>query len=218
MARLYLRPTGLVSSPQSVDGDAIRLAGGLVYAHAFALILVDGGKIVSQMISLNVGPGQIPIYTADGMKDSGFYKNVDAKNPAVVQGIKGTAPAAAPEGVESPFTAEYAKTGEDTIFSAYYYDCTIATALAAQQAQSLKPADIAAAIPKVVSDGDKCQTYAACKALLDQGKDIDYDGASGRLDLDDRGHVLTGYYDVWQYDAEGKDATLDVPQIRIGRE
>jgi branched-chain amino acid transport system substrate-binding protein len=178
----------------------------------------DGGKIISQMISLNVGPGKLPIYTGDGMKDSGFYKNVDLNDPAVVQGIKGTAPAAAPQGVESPFTAAYAKTGEDTIFSAYYYDCAIVTALAAQQAQSLKPADIAAAIPKVVAVGEACHTYADCKALLDAGKDIDYNGASGRLDLDDRGHVLTGYYDVWQYDAQGKDATLDVPQIRIGRE
>jgi dihydropteroate synthase len=47
MAQLYLRPTGLVPNPQSVDGDAIRLAGGLVYAHAFALIVREGGgKVV----------------------------------------------------------------------------------------------------------------------------------------------------------------------------
>jgi dihydropteroate synthase len=48
MAQLYLRPTGLVPNPQSVDGDAIRLAGGLVYAHAFALIVrEEDGRIVS---------------------------------------------------------------------------------------------------------------------------------------------------------------------------
>jgi dihydropteroate synthase len=45
--KIYLRPTGLVSNPQSVAGDAIRLAGGLVYAHDFALILAEDGKIVS---------------------------------------------------------------------------------------------------------------------------------------------------------------------------
>jgi dihydropteroate synthase len=48
MAQLYIRPTGLVSNPQSVDGDAIRLAGGLVYAHSFALIVrEEGGRIAS---------------------------------------------------------------------------------------------------------------------------------------------------------------------------
>ncbi|WEK47631.1 MAG: dihydropteroate synthase [Candidatus Andeanibacterium colombiense] len=45
--KLYIRPTGLVANPQSVDGDAIRLGGGLAYAHEFALILADGGEILS---------------------------------------------------------------------------------------------------------------------------------------------------------------------------
>ncbi len=45
--KLYLRPTGLVSSPQSVEGDAIRLAGSLAYAHSFALIVAEGGRVVS---------------------------------------------------------------------------------------------------------------------------------------------------------------------------
>lgn len=47
MARLYIRPTGLVSNPQSVDGDCIRLAGGLAYAHGLALIVAEGGKVLS---------------------------------------------------------------------------------------------------------------------------------------------------------------------------
>lgn len=178
----------------------------------------DGAGIIKEMIGLNVGPGDVPIYTADGMQSGSFFEKVDKANPSKVEGIKGTAPAAAPQGVESPFAAEYAKTGEDTIFSAYYYDCTIVTALAAVAANSLEAEAIAAKIPEVVSGGTVCQTFAACKEILEGGGDIDYNGASGNLDLDDLGHVLTGYYDVWQYDAEGAVETLDVPQIRIGRE
>ena len=45
--RLYLFPTGLAANPQSEDGDAVRLAGGLVYAHRFAAIVRRGGKVVS---------------------------------------------------------------------------------------------------------------------------------------------------------------------------
>lgn len=44
----YLRPIALCDSPQSEEGEAIRLAGGLVYASRFALIVRDGGKIVSR--------------------------------------------------------------------------------------------------------------------------------------------------------------------------
>ncbi|MDE2437290.1 MAG: dihydropteroate synthase [Sphingomonadales bacterium] len=44
----YLRPIALCDSPQSEEGEALRLAGGLVYACRFALIERDGGKIVSR--------------------------------------------------------------------------------------------------------------------------------------------------------------------------
>ncbi len=42
---IYLRPIALAESPQSEEGDALRLAGGLVYASRFALIVREGGKI-----------------------------------------------------------------------------------------------------------------------------------------------------------------------------
>ena len=44
----YLRPIALCDSPQSEEGEAIRLAGGLVYASRFALIARDGDQIVSR--------------------------------------------------------------------------------------------------------------------------------------------------------------------------
>ena len=44
----YLRPIALADSPQSEDGEALRLAGGLVYASRFALITRDGTKITAR--------------------------------------------------------------------------------------------------------------------------------------------------------------------------
>ena len=44
----YLRPIALVDSPQCEDGEALRLAGGLVYASRFALITRDGGKVTAR--------------------------------------------------------------------------------------------------------------------------------------------------------------------------
>lgn len=45
---LYLRPIALADSPQSEEGDAVRLAGGLVYASRFAVIVREDGRIVSR--------------------------------------------------------------------------------------------------------------------------------------------------------------------------
>ena len=48
METLYLRPIGSAESPQSEEGNAVRLAGGLTYASRFAVIVRDGTRIVSR--------------------------------------------------------------------------------------------------------------------------------------------------------------------------
>ena len=42
---LYIRPIALTESPQSEEGNALRLAGGMVYASRFALISREGGRV-----------------------------------------------------------------------------------------------------------------------------------------------------------------------------
>ena len=48
--RLYIQPLTFVSGPQAVEGDAVRLAGGMVYAREFAVILRRDGAVVSREI------------------------------------------------------------------------------------------------------------------------------------------------------------------------
>jgi ABC-type branched-subunit amino acid transport system substrate-binding protein len=204
--------------PKGVDfkADVAKVAG----KGADAIVVIgfndDGGKIVKEMIAQNVGPKQVQIYTADGMQGSSFYKGIDPANPAVVQGIKGTAPSAAPAGVTSPFIAAFKATGIDSIFSSYYYDCTILIALAAQAAGSDDPAKIKDKMVDVSSGGTKCQTFKACSDLLKAGTDIDYDGASGPVDLTSTHEPNVGVYDVWAYDAKAAPTNIaGVAQIKI---
>ena len=68
---IYLRPIALADSPQSEDGEAVRLAGGLVCASRFALIRRANGRIVArQRLSLLEMPAALaalpPALTADG--------------------------------------------------------------------------------------------------------------------------------------------------------
>ncbi|GAA4644324.1 dihydropteroate synthase [Pontixanthobacter gangjinensis] len=49
--QVYIRPTGLSDSPQSEHGNALRLAGGLVYAHRFAIILRQDGRVVERRLA-----------------------------------------------------------------------------------------------------------------------------------------------------------------------
>ncbi len=45
---VYIRPIGFAPGPQSEEGDAIRLAGGLVYASRLAVILRRDGEVVER--------------------------------------------------------------------------------------------------------------------------------------------------------------------------
>ena len=177
----------------------------------------DGAKIINTMIGKGAGPADIPIYTADGMQSSSFAETVDPSDLSKVAGIKGTAPAAAPAGVESPFTAEFAATGIDTIFSSYYWDCTNLIALAAQAAKSDAGADISAAFAKNLEGDNDCNTFATCKAFLEEGKTIHYRGASSAFDKWNTMEPGTGVYDVWAYNPDGTNSNVEgVDQISIG--
>jgi ABC-type branched-subunit amino acid transport system substrate-binding protein len=196
--------------------DVAKIVGKNADANVVIGFNDDGGKIVKEMIAQDVGPKDVPLYTADGMQGSSFYKGIDPANPAVVRGIKGTAPAAAPAGVKHPFIAAFAKTGVDTIFSPYYYDCTILVALAAQQSGSDDPGSIKDEILELTRGGTKCQTFKSCLDLLKAGEDIDWDGASGPVNFTDKHEPDQGVYDVWSYGADGKPANVKgVDQITI---
>ncbi|HKR90699.1 dihydropteroate synthase [Novosphingobium sp.] len=46
--KLYIRPIAFAESPQSEEGEAVRLGGAMVWANRFALIVREGGRIVSR--------------------------------------------------------------------------------------------------------------------------------------------------------------------------
>lgn len=50
-ARVYIRPIGFVPGPQHEHGNAIRLAGGMVYASRFAVILRQDGMVVGRWLA-----------------------------------------------------------------------------------------------------------------------------------------------------------------------
>ena len=48
---VYIRPIGIAPGPQSEHGNAIRLAGGMVYASRFAVILRREGEVVERWLA-----------------------------------------------------------------------------------------------------------------------------------------------------------------------
>jgi branched-chain amino acid transport system substrate-binding protein len=197
------------------DGDVSKVLA----ASPDSLVVIgyndDGAKVVSALIAKGAGPRQTATYTGDGMQSSKFAETVDPSDKSKVEGLKGTAPAGAPEGIESPFVNDFPKLNVDPIFSAYYWDCTNLLALAAVKAGSNDPAKIKAAFAENVKGDTDCVDFKSCKAALDSGKSIHYRGASNRFDKWSGNEPAGGAYEIWAYDADGKAQTLKEAQIKI---
>ena len=180
----------------------------------------DGSDIVRTLTAKGLSPQQFPIYSADGIRTNAFPTLLDPNNPAAAAGIKGTSPATQPAGVQSPFLDAFSATGVDPIYSSFYYDCTVLTALAAEKAKSDDPAKMKEVFAANTRGREKCRTFAECKQLLDDGKTIDYQGASAAFDHMNKFGKFepnAGVYEVWQYDDNGRDVTAPSDtQIRIG--
>ncbi len=180
----------------------------------------DGSDIVRTLIAKGLSPQQFPIYTADGMRTNAFPTLLDPNNPAAATGIKGTSPATQPAGVQHPFLDAFSATGIDPIYSSFYYDCTVLTALAAEKAKSDDPAKMKKVFAANTKGKEQCKTFADCKRLIDAGKTISYQGASAafkHMNKFGKFEPNAGVYEVWTFDQTGRDVTAPPDtQIRIG--
>jgi neutral amino acid transport system substrate-binding protein len=67
-----------------------------------------------------------------------------------------------------------------------------------------------------VAGGDGVEVTDPCEAmeLIRQGEAINYQGASGNVDIDENGDVV-GVYDVWTVNPDGSLSVIDqiIPEI-----
>ena len=199
-------------APESTSFDDV--VADVIASGPDAVVIVafeEGVQLIQAMVEQGAGPQDIQIYITDGMATGELGALIDEADPSIASGMKGTQPAAAPSTGAAFFPGAFAEFAPDvsTIFSAQSYDCAILIALAAEAAGSNDSADIAAQMVAVSRGGEKCSTFADCKALLADGADIDYDGASGAIDFLDVGEPGTGIYEVYEYDADGVQQVVE---------
>lgn len=162
----------------------------------------SGGKIVKQAIE---GGLFTRFVGTDGLRDEALIKDVGAEALATSFFSSPTSPADNPAQTKlhEMFNAEY-KEGADKAFVDQTYDATFLALLAIEKAGSADRAKMAAALREVASaPGEKVGPgeWAKAKALIKDGKDIDYDGAGGAYDFDANGDVA-GYIGKFVVDGD----------------
>jgi branched-chain amino acid transport system substrate-binding protein len=171
----------------------------------------EGAQVLAGLIEAGYEPGQL--YGADGMKSGDLASLTDPDNPAVLDGMKGTAPSAALEFNERLFER---LPDENAIYGGQAYDCTIAIALAAQAAGSTDPSVFVEFMVPISDGGTQCESFADCLAALEAGDEIDYDGPSGPIAWTAAG-ADPGFatYEVWQIDEEGAVSQIDAVDVEL---
>jgi len=176
---------------------------------AVVIAFEEGKQVIKGLIEAGMGPGKIGVYGADGLRSENLASLVNKSNPGILAGMKGTAPASADNPEFTKQLKAFAPKLKEMQFAPQVYDCVNIIALAAEKAKSTDATAFKAEINNVTQGGEKCTDFAGCKKLLDEGKDIDYDGASGPLDFVEAGEPGKASIEVYGYDKKGALKTLD---------
>lgn len=152
---------------------------------------------------------------SEGLRDETLAEMVgkDVTGNYIIAGLKGTTPdprVAGPayENFKQKYEAEYEK--EVTTYCSNSYDAAVLVALAIEKAGEATGTAIKDAMREVANPpGEEVTNISKALALIRDGKDINYQGASGEITFDENGDV-SGAYCIW-YIAENGSVVLAEP-------
>ena len=162
-----------------------------------ALVLIafeETTKIIPQLIAKGIGPQDIQIYFVDGNLADYSEEKFD------LTGVKGTLPVSGnPDPAFNDRLLEIDPKLKDFSYGPQSYDAAMIIGLAAIAADSDNGEAIGAEIINVTKEGTQCSTFEECAGLLEDGEDIDYEGASGPTDMNDTGSPASGTIGINEY-------------------
>jgi ABC-type branched-subunit amino acid transport system substrate-binding protein len=166
-------------------------------AEPEALVLIgfdETTKIVPQLIANGIGPQDIQLYFVDGNLADYSGEKFD------LTGVKGTVPVSSdPDPGFEDRLLEIDPDLKDFSYGPQAYDAVIISALAAIAAGDDSGEAIGSEIINVTREGEQCSSFEECAQLLEDGEDIDYEGASGPTDMNDSGSPAAGTIGINEY-------------------
>ena len=163
----------------------------------------ETSSIIPQLVNTQGFPGS-KVYFVDGNLSNSYEFQ-----PGTLQGAKGTLPGNPADTQFQSRLLEVDPALTDFSYAPESYDAVIVAALAAAQAKDDSGTAIRDNLKSVTEGGEKCTTFADCLALINDGKDIDYDGVSGPITFDDNGDPTEAYIGIYQYGADNKYTLLN---------
>ena len=198
--------TNIVYNPQAAEFSADVAKAKAANPDAIALIGFDEtAKIFTELIKQGIGPDKVKTYLVDGNLSSNAYKDLPA---GIMTGVKATLPGVFADGTLQKRLLGVDPALTDFSYAPESYDAIILIALAAEQGGSTDGKTIRDNLVSVSKGGTKCTTFAACKELIADGEDIDYDGVSGPVEFGNNGDPSYATMGIYQYTANDKYVAL----------
>lgn len=172
-----------------------------------ALVLITFDEIKTMLPSILSQFDAKNIYLVDG----NLAQYGEEFEAGALEGMQGTKPGPVNpdaavtfnERVEENWVAEGNESlGGEYTYADGSYDAVVLMALAALAAKSTESADIAGKLVEVTGGsgmGTKCDTFAACADIINDGGVADYDGITGPITFDAKGEVTAAKVDVYVY-------------------
>ncbi|HEX2467458.1 MAG TPA: ABC transporter substrate-binding protein [Solirubrobacterales bacterium] len=184
------------------DTEAEQLVGG----NPDGLVIVDFPETYNKVGPALVRAGFDPktTFVTDGLISGDLAEGAGAD---AVNGLRGTAPGV-PDGdpSEEAFNQLYEAAEpadvERQTFDAQNFDAVMLCYLAAVAAGSTEGADMAEHVVDISAPGGTEYTFEELPdaiEALQNGDDIDYQGASGPIDMDENGDATAGVYDIYEF-------------------
>lgn len=199
----------------SYDSEAQRLASG----NPDAYFIVDFPETYAKFGPALVRTGDWDpnkTFVTDGLISSQLADDAGAE---AVNGMRGTAPGS-PDGgraareFDTLFTDFRPTNIERQTFDAQNFDATTLCYLSAVAAGSTDGESMAEQVRRVSSPPGERFTFlnlAGAISALQDGADIDYDGASGPIDMDENGDATAGVYDTFHFENGEPKPVGEVP-------
>lgn len=192
----------------SYASEVARIRDAIPAADCIALVAFprSAGTILRDWASAS-GSTTVTWIGTDGVRAPGFIDEV--ADLTLIRNFFGTSPITdAPTPEYNAFRDRFEAVFQSTPipFSANQYDATALLALAIARAGSTDGVAIRDALREVSTRGETERDFesagdlASALAEIRRGNDIDYQGASGNVDFDEYGNVVTPY-EIWRYDA-----------------
>ncbi|MGV2827679.1 ABC transporter substrate-binding protein [Myxosarcina sp. GI1(2024)] len=154
----------------------------------------------------------VTILLTDGVYSEDFVRQVGEtqEGTSIISGALGTVPGADGQALESFSQLWQEETGKElTAFVPHNWDAAILMMLAAEAADENTGEGIKNNILDVANaPGTEVSDVCEALELVRNGEEINYQGASGNVDIDENGDVV-GSYDVWQVGEDGSLTVID---------